>query len=134
MCLLLTLKKRKRKKRGLFVASVVDAVVALKICSQLCNLFVSVAGTALLAMTSTEVDKSGASYYGEQGLNYLDVNGTSNIVTLCKCCQLQCEQACYATKTDKEILCVCVRPHNYTSNTCGLLRTFLSFFTWPSPS
>lgn len=41
-------------------------------------------GSALLVLTSTEVDKTGASYYGEQGLHYLSVRGDGNMVPLAK--------------------------------------------------
>lgn len=42
-------------------------------------------GTALLVVTATDVDKSGASYYGEQGLYYLSAKGDGNIIPLSKC-------------------------------------------------
>ena len=35
-------------------------------------------------MTATDVDKSGASYYGEQGLYYLSAKGDGNIIPLSK--------------------------------------------------
>ena len=41
-------------------------------------------GTAVLVLTATEVDKTGASYYGEQGLHYLSTKGEGNIVLLSK--------------------------------------------------
>ena len=41
-------------------------------------------GTALLVVTATDVDKSGASYYGEQGLYYLSAKGDGNIIPLSK--------------------------------------------------
>ena len=41
-------------------------------------------GSALLVLTSTETDKTGASYYGEQGLHYLSVRGDGNMVPLSK--------------------------------------------------
>ncbi|XP_071389010.1 eukaryotic translation initiation factor 2A isoform X1 [Centroberyx affinis] len=40
--------------------------------------------SALLVTASTEVDKTGASYYGEQTLHYLAVNGESAVVQLPK--------------------------------------------------
>ena len=36
----------------------------------------------MLVLTTTEVDKTGASYYGEQGLHYLSAKGEGNIVLL----------------------------------------------------
>lgn len=39
-------------------------------------------GSAVLVITTTEVDKTGASYYGEQGLHYLSAHGESNMVQL----------------------------------------------------
>ncbi|XP_065887249.1 eukaryotic translation initiation factor 2A-like [Dysidea avara] len=41
-------------------------------------------GTAVLVVTATDVDKSGASYYGEQGLYYLSAKGVGNIIPLKK--------------------------------------------------
>ncbi|XP_033118259.1 eukaryotic translation initiation factor 2A-like [Anneissia japonica] len=41
-------------------------------------------GSAVLIITSTEVDSTGGSYYGEQGLHYLAVNGESSGVALGK--------------------------------------------------
>ena len=41
-------------------------------------------GTAVLVVTATDVDKSGASYYGEQGLYYLSAKGDGNIIPLSK--------------------------------------------------
>ncbi|XP_047450565.1 eukaryotic translation initiation factor 2A [Mugil cephalus] len=40
--------------------------------------------SAVLVTASTEVDKSGASYYGEQTLHYLSVNGETAVVQLAK--------------------------------------------------
>ncbi|XP_036392819.1 eukaryotic translation initiation factor 2A isoform X1 [Megalops cyprinoides] len=40
--------------------------------------------TAVLVTASTEVDKTGASYYGEQTLHYLAINGESAVVQLPK--------------------------------------------------
>uniref|UniRef100_UPI00358E4400 eukaryotic translation initiation factor 2A n=1 Tax=Myxine glutinosa TaxID=7769 RepID=UPI00358E4400 len=40
--------------------------------------------TAVLSLATTDVDKTGASYYGEQGLHYLATNGDSAIVQLSK--------------------------------------------------
>ena len=36
----------------------------------------------MLVVTSTEVDKTGSSYYGEQGLHYLSAKGEGNMVLL----------------------------------------------------
>ncbi|XP_053279227.1 eukaryotic translation initiation factor 2A [Pleuronectes platessa] len=41
-------------------------------------------GSAVLVTASVEVDKSGASYYGEQTLHYLGVNGETALVQLAK--------------------------------------------------
>ena len=41
-------------------------------------------GSAVLVVTTTEVDKTGASYYGEQGLHYLSAKGEGNSVILGK--------------------------------------------------
>lgn len=41
--------------------------------------------SAVLVTASTEVDKTGASYYGEQTLHYLATNGESAVVQLRKC-------------------------------------------------
>lgn len=40
--------------------------------------------TAVLVTASTEVDKTGASYYGEQTLHYLSGNGETSLVQLCE--------------------------------------------------
>jgi len=42
------------------------------------------AGTSVLLLTSTDVDSSGASYYGKQTLHYLDTKGNSAMVQLAK--------------------------------------------------
>lgn len=42
----------------------------------------SVSASAVLVTASTEVDKTGASYYGEQTLHYLAVNGETALVQL----------------------------------------------------
>ncbi len=42
-------------------------------------------GSSVLVLTATEVDKTGASYYGEQNLYYLSVGGEGNMVTLGGC-------------------------------------------------
>ena len=39
-------------------------------------------GSAVLVTTTTEMDKTGASYYGEQGLHYLSTRGDGNMVQL----------------------------------------------------
>jgi len=44
-----------------------------------------------LVVTATDVDKSGASYYGEQGLYYLSTKGDGNIIPLSK---INCEICC----------------------------------------
>lgn len=41
-------------------------------------------GTAVLVTASTEVDKTGASYYGEQTLHYIATNGENAVVQLAK--------------------------------------------------
>lgn len=41
--------------------------------------------TAVLVIASTEVDKTGASYYGEQTLHYIATNGESAVVQLREC-------------------------------------------------
>ncbi|KZS13027.1 Eukaryotic translation initiation factor 2A [Daphnia magna] len=41
-------------------------------------------GNCVLLMTSTDVDSTGASYYGKQTLHFLDVKGTSAMVQLSK--------------------------------------------------
>ncbi|KAF7211665.1 eukaryotic translation initiation factor 2A, partial [Nothobranchius furzeri] len=48
------------------------------------NLWVVPSASAVLVTASTEVDKSGASYYGEQTLHYLAVNGETAVVQLAK--------------------------------------------------
>lgn len=45
----------------------------------------STVASAVLVTASTEVDKTGASYYGEQTLHYLATNGDSAVVQLRKC-------------------------------------------------
>ncbi|OXU26913.1 hypothetical protein TSAR_000356 [Trichomalopsis sarcophagae] len=41
-------------------------------------------GTSVLLLTSTDVDKTGASYYGKQTLHYLDTKGQTALVMLSK--------------------------------------------------
>lgn len=41
-------------------------------------------GSAVLVVTTTDVDKTGSSYYGEQGLLYLSARGDGNLVILDK--------------------------------------------------
>lgn len=41
-------------------------------------------GSAVVVMASTDVDKTGASYYGEQTLHYLAVDGETSVVQLAK--------------------------------------------------
>ena len=40
--------------------------------------------SAVLVTASTEVDKTGASYYGQQTLHYLAVSGETAVVQLCE--------------------------------------------------
>lgn len=47
-------------------------------------------GTGILLLTSTEVDKSGASYYGNQSLHFMATKGDSCSVPLCKYNDLLC--------------------------------------------
>lgn len=57
----------------------------------MCSVCLS-AATAVLVVASTEVDKSGASYYGEQTLHYVGASGESAVVQLreypCSPCNL----------------------------------------------
>ncbi|KAJ8921037.1 hypothetical protein NQ315_015833 [Exocentrus adspersus] len=41
-------------------------------------------GNNALLLTSTEVDKTGGSYYGKQGLHFIGLNGQTSLVTLSK--------------------------------------------------
>lgn len=41
-------------------------------------------GNNALLLTSTEVDKTGGSYYGKQGLHFMGLNGQTNMITLSK--------------------------------------------------
>ncbi|KAF7269965.1 eukaryotic translation initiation factor 2A [Rhynchophorus ferrugineus] len=41
-------------------------------------------GNNALLLTSTEVDKTGGSYYGKQGLHFIGVNGNTSLVTMNK--------------------------------------------------
>lgn len=41
---------------------------------------VIMAGTCMLILTSTEVDTTGASYYGEQSLHFINVKGDASLV------------------------------------------------------
>ncbi|KAK3749948.1 hypothetical protein QZH41_013857, partial [Actinostola sp. cb2023] len=41
-------------------------------------------GTAVLVLTTTDEDKTGASYYGEQSLHYISTSGDSSMVQLAK--------------------------------------------------
>ena len=41
-------------------------------------------GTSALLLTNTDVDKTGASYYGKQTLHYLDAKGETAMVMLSK--------------------------------------------------
>lgn len=49
-----------------------------------CAWLLSSLGTAVLVLTTTEEDKTGASYYGEQSLQYVSTNGDSSMVQLGK--------------------------------------------------
>ena len=42
--------------------------------------FSSNLGTCMLILTSTEVDTSGASYYGEQSLHFINVKGDASLI------------------------------------------------------
>lgn len=46
----------------------------------------AVAATAVLVTASVEVDRTGASYYGEQTLHYLAANGETAVVQLREYC------------------------------------------------
>ena len=46
--------------------------------------FICILGTDVLVITFTDVDKSGASYYGEQTLQYISTSGESSMVQLGK--------------------------------------------------
>lgn len=62
-----------------------ESVVLTSPYSDSCTFFLScefAVGSAVLVLTTTEVDKTGASYYGEQGLHYLSSKGDGNIVIL----------------------------------------------------
>lgn len=48
------------------------------------NIYWNNNGTNVLLMTSTEVDKTGASYYGKQTLHYLSTKGETALVMLSK--------------------------------------------------
>lgn len=41
-------------------------------------------GNNALLLTSTEVDKTGGSYYGKQGLHFIGLNGQTSMVTMSK--------------------------------------------------
>lgn len=41
-------------------------------------------GTSVLLLTSTEVDKTGGSYYGKQTLHYMSVTGETAMISLGK--------------------------------------------------
>ena len=44
----------------------------------------SILGSAVLVVTATDVDKTGASYYGEQTLQYISTSGESSMIQLGK--------------------------------------------------
>ena len=46
--------------------------------------YILISGDALLLLCSTDVDQTGKSYYGQQSLHYLDINGETSIVSLKK--------------------------------------------------
>lgn len=54
------------------------------------NIYWNNAGTSALLMTSTDVDKTGASYYGKETLHYLDAKGETAIVMLSTYLLIQC--------------------------------------------
>lgn len=64
---------------SLCVVACVKANVIFSSCTDDC---VCSAATAVLVIASTDVDKTGASYYGEQTLHYIATNGESAIVQL----------------------------------------------------
>lgn len=41
-------------------------------------------GNNALLLTTTEVDKTGGSYYGKQGLHFIGLNGQTSIIGLSK--------------------------------------------------
>lgn len=41
-------------------------------------------GNNALLLTSTEVDKTGGSYYGKQGLHFMGLNGETSFINLSK--------------------------------------------------
>ena len=43
-------------------------------------------------LTSTEVDKTGGSYYGEQGLHFIGTNGESSMVPLGRSLNTICQR------------------------------------------
>jgi len=48
------------------------------------DMFWNKRGTGVLLMTSTEVDKSGSSYYGKQALHFISTKGETAMVLLSK--------------------------------------------------
>lgn len=69
-----------RKVEGVqrnLVSRVQEVQILTRFCSLCC-----VSASAVLVTASTEVDKTGASYYGEQTLHYLAVNGETALVQL----------------------------------------------------
>ena len=58
-----------------------------EVCSYLTNTYThshTCKGSSVLVVTSTDVDKTGASYYGEQGLLHLSDRGDGTLVILDK--------------------------------------------------
>lgn len=66
------------------------ALSGAAVSSSCAALTVSVPATAVLVVASTEVDKSGASYYGEQTLHYVAASGESAVVQLREYPMLPC--------------------------------------------
>ena len=44
--------------------------------------FLITTGTGLLVLTMVEIDTTGSSYYGEQGLHFVGIDGESSVVPL----------------------------------------------------
>ena len=62
-------------------------------------------GSAVLVLTTTDVDKTGASYYGEQGLHYLSARGDGNMVPLGRHVWILLT---YTVNDIRLLLCVCM--------------------------
>lgn len=63
---------------------VVCEIFQYSYCKLSTNCMSVLSATAVLVIASTEVDKTGASYYGEQTLHYIATNGESAVVQLRK--------------------------------------------------